>query len=284
MLSYQHIYHAGNFADVHKHSALSLILDHLRQKPKPFAYIETHAGRGLYDLQCSEAQKTEEAKGGIWGVDVKNAPAEAQLYFDAIVACNPKGGRRFYPGSPQVAYLTSRVEDRLMLVEKHPQEFIALSDVFAGTSRVALHKRDAMEALSALVPPPEKRGMVLIDPSYEVKTEYNDIVEGLERAYRKWPTGIYMIWYPLLPAAGHQRLLKILTRSGITRILTSEIRLHAPQGLSGMYGSGLAIINPPWNVEEGLKRLASWIVDSLSDDAQRGWEVHWLVPEDAGTH
>lgn len=280
MLSYQHIYHAGNFADVHKHSALALALDYLRQKPKPFAYLETHAGRGLYDLQCSEAQKTDEAKGGIWGVDVHNAPAEVQHYFSAISACNPKGGRRFYPGSPQIALLTSRSEDRLLLVEKHPQEFLALSDVFAGNSRVALHKRDALEALVALVPPPEKRGLVLIDPSYEIKSEYTDIAEGLERAYRKWPTGIYMIWYPLLPAAGHQRLLKALKRSGITRILTSEISLHPAQGLSGMHGSGLAIINPPWQLEEGLQQLAQWIVESLSTHPQRQWQVEWLVAEE----
>lgn len=282
MLSYQHVYHAGNFADVHKHSALCLILDYLRQKSKPFAYLETHAGRGLYDLQCSEAQKTDEAKGGIWGVDVANAPADAQIYFDTIAACNPKGGRRFYPGSPRIAFLTSRIEDRLMLVEKHPQEFHALSEVFAGTSRAVLHKRDAWEALSALVPPAEKRGMILIDPSYEVKTEYFDVVENLGRAYRKWPTGVYMIWYPLLPAAGHLRLLKSLTKSGITRVLVSEVRLHAPQGLSGMYGSGLAIVNPPWQLEAGLERLARWIVESLSKDAHRSHEVHWLVPEEKG--
>lgn len=279
MLSYQHIYHAGNFADVHKHSALCLVLDYLCQKPKPFAYLETHAGRGLYDLQCSEAQKTNEAKGGIWGVDVDNAPAETQRYFDSIVACNPRGGRRFYPGSPQLALLNSREEDRLMLIEKHPQEFQALSEIFAHQPRAALHKRDAIEALVALVPPPEKRGLVLIDPSYEIKSEYTDIAEGLERAYRKWPTGVYMIWYPLLPVAGHQRLLKALKRSGITRILTSEISLHPPQGLSGMHGSGLAIINPPWQLEEGLQRLAKWIVDSLSQDAQRQCQVDWLVPE-----
>lgn len=279
MLSYQHIYHAGNFADVHKHSALCLVLDYLAQKPKPFAYIETHAGRGLYDLQCSEAQKTDEAKGGIWGVDVDNAPSEVQRYFDSIAACNPKGGRRFYPGSPQLALLNSRPEDRLILVEKHPQEFQALSDNFARHPRVALHKRDALEALVALVPPPEKRGLVLIDPSYELKTEYTDIAEGLERAYRKWPTGVYMIWYPLLPVAGHQRLLKALKRSGITRILTSEIGLRPPQGLSGMYGSGLAIVNPPWQLEEGLQRLAKWIVESVSNDPQRQWHVEWLVAE-----
>lgn len=279
MLSYQHIYHAGNFADVHKHSALCLVLDYLTQKAKPMAYLETHAGRGLYDLQCSEAQKTNEAKGGIWGVDVKNVPAEAQRYFDSITACNPKGGRRFYPGSPQIALLNTRSEDRLMLIEKHPQEFQALSDNYAGHARVALHKRDALEALVALVPPPEKRGLVLIDPSYEIKTEYTDVAEGLERAYRKWPTGVYMIWYPLLPVAGHQRLLKALKRSGITRILTSEIALHPPQGLSGMYGSGLAFINPPWQLEAGLTHLSQWIVESLSTDPQRQWQVEWLVPE-----
>lgn len=279
MLSYQHIYHAGNFADVHKHSALCLVLDYLTQKPKPLAYLETHAGRGIYDLQCSEAQKTNEAKGGIWGVDVNNAPTEVQRYFASITACNPKGGRRFYPGSPQVALLNTRTEDRLMLVEKHPQEFQALSDNYEGQPRVALHKRDALEALVALVPPPEKRGLVLIDPSYEIKSEFTDIVEAVERAYRKWPTGVYIIWYPLLPVAGHQRLLKALKRSGITRILTSEIVLHAPQGLTGMYGSGLAIINPPWQLEDGLENLARWMVNSLSEDPQRSFQVNWLVSE-----
>lgn len=279
MLSYQHIYHAGNFADVHKHSALCLVLDYLTQKAKPLAYLETHAGRGLYDLQCSEAQKTNEAKGGIWGVDVQNAPPEAQRYFDSIKACNPKGGRRFYPGSPYIALLNTRAEDRLMLVEKHPQEYLALADTFKGQGRVALHKRDALEALVALVPPPEKRGLVLIDPSYEIKSEYNDIAEALERAWRKWPTGTFIVWYPILPVAGHQRLLKAIKRSGITRILTSEIILHPPQGLSGMHGSGLAIVNPPWQIEEGLERLSKWMVESLSTDPQRHWKIEWLVSE-----
>ncbi|CBL44162.1 Protein of unknown function (DUF519) [gamma proteobacterium HdN1] len=279
MLSYQHIYHAGNFADVHKHSALCLVLEHLTQKPKPFAYIDTHAGRGFYDLQSSEAQKTDEAKGGIWGVDQDTAPAEVRRYFENIASCNPKGGRRFYPGSPKVALLNSREQDRVILIEKHPQEFQALSENFEREPRAILHRRDALEGLVALVPPDERRGMVLIDPSYEIKSEYADIANAVEKAYHRWPTGMYMIWYPLLPVAGHQRLLKALKQSGITRILISEIALHAPQGLSGMYGSGIALINPPWQLEQGLARLGQWIVNSLSDASERRARVEWLVPE-----
>jgi 23S rRNA (adenine2030-N6)-methyltransferase len=279
MLSYQHMYHAGNFADVHKHLILTRVLDYLMQKDKPFCYVDTHAGRGVYDLQSGPAQKTGEAQGGLWKLDPADTPPLAQRYVDSIRAMNPRGGRRFYPGSPQLVLTNSRPGDRLALIEQHPQEYEALETALGHEARVGLHRRNGHEALPGLVPPKEKRGLVLIDPSYEVKTEYHQVVDTVGKAWKKWPTGMYLIWYPMLPAEGHVYLLKKLRQAGIPRILRSELWLRSPRGDAGMYGSGMVVINPPWTLENELRELAPWLVNRLSDAPERGMDTEWLVGE-----
>ena len=197
MLSYQHGYHAGGFADVHKHAALCLLVAHLRQKPAPFCVIDSHAGRGLYDLTGEQAIRTGEWRAGIARL-VEAAPANEALqpYLDVVAGFNAGGDLTTYPGSPAIAARLMGDTDRLVLIEAHPAEHDALRGVFRRDRRVHLHKRDSFEALPGLVPPAERRGLVLIDPSYEVKTEYRSVPELVRTALRRWSAGIFAIWYP----------------------------------------------------------------------------------------
>ena len=250
MLSYQHGYHAGGFADVHKHAALCLLIDHLLKKPAPFCVIDTHAGRGLYNLRDEQASKTGEWRGGIGRLADVSPKSEGLSRYLAIVRdLNGSGEIVRYPGSPMIAAKAIRADDRLVLVEGHPAELEALRFVFRRDPRVHVHKRDSLEALPALVPPAEKRGLVLVDPSYEVKSEYESVPRAVSAALRRWPVGIYAVWYPILPDARHETLLDGL-QAACPEMLTAE--LSGPARDQGLIGTGLAVLNPPWHFAELL--------------------------------
>lgn len=255
MLSYQHGYHAGNFADVHKHSILTLVLNYLRRKPKPFTVFDAYAGRGLYDLSALQAQKTGEAEHGILKLADSAWPPLLGDYRQALRAVNAQDGLRYYPGSPMISHSLTREATDIVLCELHPQEFLALQQTFAGKSRVHLHRRDALEAMRALLPPPSRRGLVLIDPSYERAGDYTEVGAALVGALQKWPTGVYMLWYPVMSDGRHQALLRRLAQSE-RPWLRSELLVRAP-GV-GMHGSGLLLFNPPYVLPEQLARLADW--------------------------
>lgn len=250
MLSYQHGYHAGGFADVHKHAALCLLLDHLLKKPAPFCVVDTHAGRGLYDLRDEQANKTGEWRSGI-GILAGAEPASEGLrrYLSLVRDINGGGAIVRYPGSPMIAAKAMRADDRLVVVEGHPAEIEALRVVFRRDARVHVHKRDSLEALPALVPPAEKRGLVLVDPSYEVKSEYETVPRSVSAALKRWPGGIYAVWYPILPDARHESLLDGLVAAG-REILIAE--MTGPARDQGLIGTGLAVFNPPWRFGEGI--------------------------------
>lgn len=262
MLSYQHRYHAGNFADVHKHLILTVVLESLTRKPSPLAVIDTHAGEGLYDLMSEEAAKIQEFRDGIEKLLPGHAPPEiVQIYLDCVRAENPDGGLRQYPGSPRLAERLTRPGDEIILAELHPQALTALRRTFRRSDRVHIHKRDGFEALAALVPPKQKRGIVLIDPAYEEKADYERAVQAIERAWRRWPAGGYLLWYPLLPAGKHEDLLSALKQSGIAKILRSEWH-HRPAGAGrGLYGSGMALVNPPWKTDEAIRSITDWFLE-----------------------
>lgn len=250
MLSYQHSYHAGNAADVHKHLALVCLLQQLRQKETPFCYIDTHAGRGLYDLHSEEALKTGEAQSGI-RLLLTNSPGNPyiQSYRDAIMSFNGNENTlQFYPGSAALAQYFLRDQDRAILMEAHPQEYAALRKNLGRDKRFALHQRDSYEGLPALVPPAIKRGLVLIDPSYENKQEFEGITQLIEKAARRWSNAIYLLWYPLLKEARHEHLLRRLQAAGYSKTLRSEFIWDSQA--TGMYGSGLFVINTPWQFGE----------------------------------
>ena len=255
MLSYQHGYHAGNFADVHKHSILTLVLNYLRRKPKPFTVFDVYAGRGLYGLDTTQAQKTGEAEQGILKLADTPWPALLGDYRQALRAVNAQDSLRYYPGSPMISHSLTREATDLVLCELHPQEFLALQQTFAGKGRMHLHRRDALEAMRALLPPSSRRGLVLIDPSYERAEDYTAVGDAVAGAMHKWPTGVYMLWYPLMADGRHQGLLRRLEQSE-RPWLRSELQVRRP-GV-GMHGSGLLLFNPPYVLPEQLARLADW--------------------------
>ncbi len=267
MLSYQHGYHAGGFADVHKHAALCLLFAHLLQKPAPFCFIETHAGRGMYDLTGAQASRTGEWLAGI-GMLAGIEPVNDGLrrYLEIVRGFNAAEDVTAYPGSPAIAARMMRQTDRLVLVEAHPAEHAALRAAFRRDARVHIHRRDGFEALPALVPPSERRGLVLIDPSYEVKSEYRTVPEIVGEALRRWSAGIVAIWYPLLPDSRHEPLvagLEALARP----VLFAELTGPAPE--RGLVGTGLAVINPPWRFAEAFAAAGAEMAALLFGDAGR---------------
>lgn len=258
MLSYLHGFHAGNFADVHKHLIYCLVLDYLLKKDKPLAVIDVYAGAGFYDLQDARAKKTAEAEAGIMAIPDSGWPDAAAPYREVVRrAAAHHWPPRFYPGSPQIAADLTRSKDRLVFNELHPREYEALKARFAGDPRVHVHHREALEALVALVPPPEKRGLVLIDPSYEVKDEYRTVPEALARAELKWPTGVFLLWYPLLAGGAHHPFVQAVERQTTSPLLQTELCVRPPG--AGMYGSGMLILNPPWTLTRSLESLRGWL-------------------------
>ena len=281
MLSYQHQYHAGNFADVHKHLILRILFESLLKKTKPFCFIDCHAGSGRYDLGSDAALKTGEYSNGIerlWQRVVSKQQPALAAYLDAISAINSGGDLRYYPGSPQLAQHWLRDQDKALLLELHPQAVASLRKNIAADSRISIHARDCYEGLTALVPPPIKRGLVLLDPSYEIKDEYEQIIALVKRAHQRWNTATYAIWYPILAAGRHHQLLRALKKSKLEKILISELHVSTNANDTGMLGSGLAIINTPWLVDENITALIPEITTALAP-AEGSSSLRWLMEE-----
>ncbi|OGV47618.1 MAG: 23S rRNA (adenine(2030)-N(6))-methyltransferase RlmJ [Legionellales bacterium RIFCSPHIGHO2_12_FULL_42_9] len=259
MLSYQHGYHAGNFADVIKHITLTGLLNYLISKDKPLLYLETHAGRGLYDLRDKHALKTGEAAQGIallWEKR-KQLPKVFSSYIQQISDLNESKeskALRYYPGSPWFAVNTLRSCDRIVCAELHPAEFDALQKLSGHGKRVFFRHSDGLAELKALLPPVERRGLIFIDPSYEVKTEYRQIPAAVKAAYQRFATGVYCIWYPIIDKHYHEQLLRGLKNVGAVNNLRIEFKLAA-EGLGGMNGCGLWVINPPYVLQAELKTV-----------------------------
>jgi 23S rRNA (adenine2030-N6)-methyltransferase len=237
MLSYQHAYHAGGPADLHKHIVLAELLALMTAKPRGLSYVETHAGRGLYDLAAPEALKTGEAAQGIRRL----APDPATPFGRALAAVRARHGPDAYPGSPLVASVLLRPQDRLVLMELHPAEHAALAATLAAPN-VAIHRRDGFEGVLTLAPFRPRRGLVLVDPSYEVKAEYQAAAAFVLRVVARWPEAAVLVWYPLLPAGRHRALRAALAPLGP---LVDEV-IFDPPPARGMTGSGLVLVNAPY--------------------------------------
>lgn len=272
MLSYQHIYHAGNFADVHKHAVLAQILKALKAKNPRLAVLDTHASRGLYDLSGEEAQKTAEFETGalhFW----KNGTLPQDLRA-IVTKFNPEGELKTWPGSAVIAREMLRPADTLACIERHPGEFAELKKALEGKPNTALSQEDGFEALAVRVPLPGRKGLVIIDPSFEIKTEYALAAKQVHKAWQKWPNGVYMLWYPLLEARGHRQLLTALRKTDIKDVLVSELRLEEkPAPNFRMTGAGIAIVNPPWP-EAVLAALTRQIAADMP--VKTAGEVFWL--------
>ena len=252
MLSYQHHYHAGNLADVHKHALLAWVLDYLTQKEKPLSYIETHAGRGLYDLGADEARKTGEAAQGI--AHAENWFPPDHPYRQRLHETRAAHGIAAYPGSPLIAALGLRETDTIHLAELHPGEVQHLRAAAAPWG-AHVHQRDGFDLALALTPPTPRRGLMLIDPSYEVKGDYDAIPRHLANIHRKWNVGILIVWYPILTGAPHAAMLQSLAQT-FAAALRSEVSFPPARAGHRMAGSGLFVVNPPFGMAEEAGRLA----------------------------
>jgi 23S rRNA (adenine2030-N6)-methyltransferase len=288
-MNYRHAYHAGSFADVLKHAVLCRVLTHLRDKPAAFRVIDTHAGAGRYDLTGPEAGKTEEWRQGIGRLlRAELAPAIRALlapYLDAVAALNPGGGLAIYPGSPALAQALLRPQDRLTACELEPQAAAALARHLRGDPRARAVTIDGWTALTAYVPPKERRGLVLIDPPFEQPGEFSRLAQGLAAAHRKWPTGIYLLWYPIKDRAEVTAFSRRLTRLAIAKMLRVELVVAPPTDRDGLRGSGLIIVNPPWMLHDELQALLPALGRVLSDAPSGatpgGQTLDWLTGETA---
>lgn len=279
-MNYRHGFHAGNFADAVKHSLLAMLLEALDRKPAPWAYLDTHAGAGAYDLASEQARRTGEAQGGIgklWAARGR-LPAASERLCRIVADLNPDlaAGElpRVYPGSPRVAAALARPDDRLFLAELHPQEAYLLRGEMQGVAGAAVHERDGYEMLKALTPPKQRRGLVHIDPPYEKADEFESAAAALKTAHARWPTGLYALWYPIKDDSARRRFLRNVENSRIRKVLLTELTLPAqPEAL---YGTGMLIVNPPYKVDEEARACLAALVPILG--AERS-EVRWLVEE-----
>jgi 23S rRNA (adenine2030-N6)-methyltransferase len=280
-MNYQHAFHAGNFADVHKHIALTRILEHLRGKPAPFRIIDSHAGAGRYDLSGPEATRSPEWRDGIARLFAASLQSETAAlikpYIDIVAALNPGGMLRIYPGSPLIAQALMRRSDRLIACELEPRAEASLTCVLRGDPHAKVLPLDGWMAINANIPPKESRGLVLIDPPYEDAADFTRLSGALASAHRKWPTGIYLLWYPIKDRDAPDALARRLRRLDIPKILRCEITLGRPRAEAGLIGSGLIVVNPPYPLETELRALLPALGRLLAP--QGGHRLDWLAPE-----
>ncbi|MGV1955102.1 23S rRNA (adenine(2030)-N(6))-methyltransferase RlmJ [Agrobacterium sp. 22-214-1] len=282
-MNYRHIYHAGNFADVLKHTVLARLVRYLQNKDKAFRVLDTHAGIGLYDLTSEEAQKTGEWQTGIGKLMEADLPAPiAELlepYLDAVKELNPEGGVKFYPGSPKLARMLFRPQDRLSAMELHPDDSRALARLFEGDYQVRVTELDGWLSLGAHLPPKEKRGLILVDPPFELENEYQRLADGLNKAYRRFSTGTYCLWYPLKKGAPIKDFHERLQSFDISKMLCAELSVRSDR-LDGLSGSGLIIVNPPYTLKDELHTLLPYLKTALAQDRFASQRAFWLRGEE----
>ncbi|MCA3556214.1 23S rRNA (adenine(2030)-N(6))-methyltransferase RlmJ [Aestuariivirga sp.] len=280
-MNYRHAYHAGNHADVLKHAVLARLIVHMKKKDKPFRVIDAHAGIGVYDLSGAEAGKTGEWQGGI-GKLAEPFPAEVedllQPYRGVIAALNPGGGLRCYPGSPELALRLMRAQDRLIANELHPQDAVTLERHYRHDPRCEVTAMDAETCLKAKLPPPERRGLILIDPPYEAKTEAEKTVRMLAQGLRRFLKGVFVVWYPLKADAAAETVLDGIRGIAPPGTLKVELRVREAFGAGGLAGSGLVILNAPWRLDKELEILVPALAQRLGLGRWGAAEVLWLNP------
>lgn len=267
-MNYRHGFHAGNFADVLKHAVLMRILTHLGAKETPYRVIDTHAGAGRYDLGSEEALRTHEWKDGVARLDRSPLAPEVEALLkpwrDALAGARALYGADAYPGSPWLCRHAMRPDDRLIAAELHPQTYKRLAEVIGRDPRCKPLAIDGWTALRANVPPKERRGLVLIDPPFEAKDEFATLATEFIAAHRKWPTGIYALWYPLKDRRAVEALLAAIAEAGIGRLLRLEIDVDRPEAAGGLGATGLLVVNPPWLLAQEAGRLLPALTERLA--------------------
>ena len=291
MLSYRHSFHAGNHGDVLKHLCQMLLIDKLKSKDKGFCYFDTHSGAGVYQLNSEESLKTNEFKQGIERLTGLSLENQAMRNYLSLVNAYREFNQ--YPGSPEIAKSMLRAQDKLILMEWHNQEIQNLKSNIGGKN-ISIHHRDGYEGLLALTPPDVQRGMVLIDPSYEVANEYQQVVETVIAAYKKWNSAIYAIWYPLISdrkasntsfessdskKGKSEAMIDNLTQHSFKNMLKVELCVTDGSEAGGMYGSGMLIINAPWQLDEQIKESLQELTPLMAQRDSASYSVDWLIEE-----
>lgn len=267
MLSYRHSFHAGNFADVLKHIILLEMLQHMTAKEKGFAYVDTHGGAGLYNLQSAQADKLQEYQDGVAKLMDLDWP-ELALYREAIADVNKAGALKLYPGSPLFAAKWLRPQDHGWFHELHPDDFPRLQANLKPYRKCKVHNSDGLAGLLAVMPPASRRALVLIDPSYELKTEYDLVTKTLLAAHKKFSSGTYAIWYPVVERPRIERMQKQLVKAGIKDIQVFELGLAPDSPGRGMTASGMLVVNPPWQMMEKMQKLLPRLAKVLDKDGK----------------
>ncbi len=271
-MNYRHAFHAGNFADVIKHLALVSILIHLKKKPAPFAVIDSHAGRGLYDLTSEEARRSGEAAGGIARLaGLTDGPETLRSYLDLVRGLG--AGR--YPGSPLIAARLLRPQDRLVAIEKHPQEAQALGAALAPFRRARLAEADGYSRLPSLLPPPERRGLVLIDPPYEAPDEFAQVARAVADVHRRFATGIVLIWFPIKSPAAADAFCGEVLLAGPRKLLRLDIHVGAAD--DRLAAAGLLVVNPPFGFADDMRAVLGVVAPLLGRDGAARARVAWLA-------
>lgn len=281
MLSYRHSFHAGNHADVLKHIVLMLILENLKLKEKGFFYLDTHSGVGRYRLSSNESEKTAEYKEGIerlW--EQTDLPEDVARYVKMIKKLNYGGKElRYYAGSPLIATELLRPQDRALLTELHPSDYPILRNNFSDYKNVTVKCDNGFQQVKATLPPKERRGLVLIDPPYELKEDYDLVVKTIEEGYKRFATGTYAIWYPVVLRQQTKRIFKGLEATGIRKILKIELAVRPDSDQRGMTASGMVVINPPWTLETQMKEILPYLTKTLVPEGTGSWTVEWITLE-----
>jgi 23S rRNA (adenine2030-N6)-methyltransferase len=280
MLSYRHLFHAGNFADVFKHALLARLLIALGRKEKPYCYHDTHAGTGRYDLMHEWAHKAREYENGIGRLwERQDIPDLLAPYMDAVRAQNRGRRLRFYPGSPLVAKRLMRPGDRMVLTELNRSDFEELRDVLAGERNVAIHLMDAYHGLKVFLPPRERRGLVLIDSSFDRAREFARLTAAIREAHERWAAGTYAAWYPMMEPGPMRDFADKIRRSGIRKVLRAELTVRERDESGVIPGCGMLVINPPWRFEDEAMPLLDYLSRVLAMNTRGRAKVDWLVPE-----
>ena len=280
MLSYRHSYHAGNHADVLKHIVLTLSINALKEKEKPFLYLDTHSGAGRYLLKSEHSEKTGEYLSGInllW--QQPNIPELLNTYLSVIKRYNPFSELKYYPGSPLIAKQLLRQQDKLNLTELHPTDYPLLRQEFSKDKRAKVLREDGFAQLKSKLPHQFRRGIILIDPSYEIKDDYQIIPKALFEAYKRFATGVYLIWYPVVSRTQTQKMIDSIIKLGIRRISQFELAIKPDNNQKGMTASGMLVINPPWKLHEQMQTILPWLKNTLDVEKTGSFIAQELVSE-----
>ncbi len=281
-MNYRHVFHAGNFADVFKHALLARVLSYLMRKDAPLRYLDTHAGAGLYSINAGDALRTGEWSGGagkLRGAPMPDAARELLAPWLRASGLAGEDALTLYPGSPVQAQRLLRSQDKLTLCELHPADAKLLGRAIGRDRRVKILNMDGYVALNAFVPPVERRGLVLIDPPFEETGEFVRLANALESAWTKWPTGVFMAWYPRKDLAAVGAFKTALAKGPARRVLCLEMDVEAPAAAVSLAGSGLIIINPPHVLEEEARALLAILTPALARGRGAAWRLDWLTRE-----